>query len=389
MASVGGKLEVHGESSCVIITRKPNIGYVYSPDYIEKCTMPKIGNRAALTHELIKSCGLLTNATIISPRKATTNHLKLFHSSDYVEFLEATANVAEFNESFEEKAAEFDLRYDCEIFDGLFDYVTSVAGGTLTAVQALIMGVCRTVINWNGGWHHAHRGRASGYCYVNDIVIGILHLRKKFKKILYIDVDAHHGDGVQEAFEHSKNIMTVSFHNYSRGFYPGTGSVEEIGIASGTGCNVNVPLKSGINDTMFCYVFDRVLKEVSNVFSADAIVLQCGVDGLSRDPTAAFNLTDGAFVHVAKKLNDLDVPIIMLGGGGYDEINAAKCWTAVTAAVCDTELPEDIPEHEYFTEYGPSFDMGVEEGKLKNLNDENYINSVLEKISANLSKVVK
>lgn len=120
----------------------------------------------------------------------------------------------------------------------------------------------------------------------------------------------------------------------------------------------------------------------------DAIVLQCGVDGLSRDPTAAFNLTDQAFVRIAKNLKSMGLPLLVLGGGGYDEINAAKCWTAVTAALCEIEIPEDVPEHDYFTEYGPSFDMGVEEGKLKNLNDENYIESLVKTISENLSKLL-
>lgn len=229
---------------------------------------------------------------IISPKLCTAKDLSGFHSKEYIECImtfkmppkvnktekslvsmtledsmESTGISLEDcqdseNESDEEinyKATEYGLGFDCPVWKGLSDYCCYIAGSTMSACQELCSRLKSNdiIINWFGGWHHAHRDKAAGFCFVNDIVLGILVLRKRFQRILYVDLDVHHGDGVEEAFESSKRVFTVSFHQMEDGFYPGSGKANDCGFGPGKGYAVNFPYKSGINGLLFKKYFDR------------------------------------------------------------------------------------------------------------------------------------
>ncbi|XP_022752603.1 histone deacetylase 9-like [Durio zibethinus] len=151
--------------------------------------------------------------------------------------------------------------------------------------------LCDIAINWTGGLHHAKKCEASGFCCINDLVLGILELLKYHACVLYIDKDVHHGDGVEEAFYFTDRVMTVSFHKYGDIFFPGTGVVKDIGEREGKHYAINVPLKDAIDDTSFTQLFKTIISEVVEKYQPGAIVLQCGADSLAGDCLGCFKLS--------------------------------------------------------------------------------------------------
>jgi histone deacetylase 1/2 len=146
-------------------------------------------------------------------------------------------------------------------------------------------------INWSGGLHHAKKCCSSGFCYINDIVICILELLKTYTRVLYLDIDVHHGDGVEEAFYHTSRVMTLSIHQYGDKFFPLSGGLDSVGRGMGHGYSVNVPLRRGVNDNTYREVFRTVVSEVMNVYRPTVIVMQCGADSLALDQLGEFNLS--------------------------------------------------------------------------------------------------
>ena len=157
-----------------------------------------------------------------------------------------------------------------QVFDGLYDYCRVYSGGSIDGAVKLNHGVCDVAINWAGGLHHAKRSEASGFCYINDIVLGILELLKFHPRVLYLDIDIHHGDGVEEAFYTSDRVMTVSFHKYGDYFFPGTGDAKDVGVKGGKYFSVNVPLRDGINDETYQRIFIPVMSKVNTTPRLDA-----------------------------------------------------------------------------------------------------------------------
>ena len=141
----------------------------------------------------------------------------------------------------------------------IFNWYDHVLGGSLAAAESLIKRECQVAINWGGGWHHGQRDEASGFCYVNDIVLAIQHLRQEFDRVLYVDLDVHHGDGVENAFSFSPKIFTFSIHKFEAGYFPGSGNIADIGQGKGKFYSLNIPLKDGIDDATYVYIFERCL----------------------------------------------------------------------------------------------------------------------------------
>lgn len=185
--------------------------------------------------------------------------------------------------------------FDCPSFEGLYDFCELAVGGSLDAADLIITGEANYAINWSGGYHHAKKSEASGFCYVNDIVVCIIELLKVYPRILYIDIDVHHGDGVEEAFYQTNRVMTLSFHQYEEEFFPGTGEVESIGEGIGRNYCINVPLKKGMDDVLYLYIFKKVTNIVMSSYRPDVIVFQSGADSLSKDRIGNFELTIKAY----------------------------------------------------------------------------------------------
>jgi histone deacetylase 8 len=345
-----------------------------------------------MVQELIEAYKIVDYLRVIEPCPATREELTEFHSRDYVALLERAETVEDDGDPNNE-LEDSGLCYDCPVFENVYNYVCWVAGATLTAANSLIAKRTSVAINWTGGWHHAKRCSASGYCYVNDIVMGILRLQDKFQHILYIDFDLHHGDGVQDAFYYSNKVMTLSIHLRAPGFFPGSGDVCEIGERAGRGYTVNIPLKSGITDDQFNSIFLRAMEIVQEHFKADAIVCQCGADCLVGDPivnggNGGFNLTPNGVARCIEYLVSWDIPMLILGGGGYHLANTARCWAYLTAVLAGKkELADQIPDHKFIDAYKPLYSLHISPHPTQpNRNDEASINKDLQFISVHTGR---
>uniref|UniRef100_A0AAR5Q1W6 Histone deacetylase 8 n=1 Tax=Dendroctonus ponderosae TaxID=77166 RepID=A0AAR5Q1W6_DENPD len=196
---------------------------------------------------LLQTCtptGSIRCETLLLKHPASEDELKLFHSAAYIDVLKSL-------ESFDlnlDEHVEYGLGYDCPVLDNLHQLAECVAGGTLSAAKLLVSRKCKTAINWFGGWHHARRDSASGFCYINDIAIGIQFMSTTFERILYIDLDVHHGMDIFNAFENSNKILTLSFHKHEVGFFSNSGNLDEAGIGKGKNYSLNVPYQGGISD---------------------------------------------------------------------------------------------------------------------------------------------
>ncbi|GFQ08183.1 histone deacetylase 6 [Phtheirospermum japonicum] len=253
------------------------------------------------------------------------------------------------------------------MFFGLFDFCRASAGGSIGAAVKLNQQDADIAINWAGGLHHAKKSEASGFCYVNDIVLGILELLKVHKRVLYIDIDIHHGDGVEEAFYTTDRVMTVSFHKFGD-FFPGTGHIKDIGVGAGKYYALNVPLNDGLTDDNFRSLFHPIIFKVMQVYQPEAVVLQCGADSLSGDRLGMFNLSVKGHADCVRFLRSFNVPLMVLGGGGYTLRNVARCWCYETAVPVDVEPDNKLPYNEYFEYYGPDYTLHVEPSNMENLN---------------------
>ena len=194
---------------------------------------------------------------------------------------------------------------------------------------------------------------------------------KVHDRVLYIDIDIHHGDGVQEAFYLTDRVMTVSFHKYGNSFFPGTGDMYEIGSDYGRYYCVNVPLKDGIDDNSYSFVFKPIIADVIKYYQPTAIVLQCGADSLSADRLGCFNLSFRGHGSCVQYVKDLGLPLLVLGGGGYTLRNVARCWTYETSLLTGQPVPNDIPLMEYLEYFSPNFTL-LED---KNMNENQHNNN--------------
>jgi histone deacetylase 1/2 len=220
-------------------------------------------------------------------------------------------------------------------------------------------GAADVAINWAGGLHHAKKCEASGFCYINDIVLSILELLKHHSRVLYIDIDVHHGDGVEEAFFTTDRVMCVSFHKFGD-FFPGTGALRDVGARAGKLYSVNFPLNDGIDDASYESIFKPVIAKVMEHYRPSAVVLQCGADSLTGDRLGVFNLTLHGHAECVRFVRSFGLPTLLLGGGGYTIRNVARCWANETATVLGVTLPDYIPPNDYIEFYRPDYRLHLD-----------------------------
>ena len=294
--------------------------------------------------------------------------------------------------NFTSVLSRFNVGDDCPIFSDMFDYCKQYAGASLMAARKLVQNETDIAINWSGGLHHAKKMEASGFCYVNDIVLAILELLRwvllvvsrcveltecddrVHARVLYIDIDIHHGDGVQEAFYNSNRVLSVSFHKYSSDFFPGTGHIDEIGHSLGKYFSLNIPLQDGIDNESYVALFKSIMEPTINTFQPSSIVLQCGADSLGCDRLGCFNLSIAAHGECVRFIKAFNIPLLVLGGGGYTIKNVSRCWTYETAVLLDMhqDLPNALPHTVYDDFYAPDWklhpDLVAGRGRVENLN---------------------
>jgi acetoin utilization protein AcuC len=307
--------------------------YNYPPDH------PFNTVRATRTREVLNSMGLLSggNRCEVPPKPAERVVLKKFHTAKY---LHALKNASEQHLGFE--ALNMGLgTSDCPVFEGLYDYAILAAGGTLVAADLILKGSAQLAFNPSGGYHHAHPQRASGFCYINDVALACTVIAEQNKKVLYLDVDVHHGDGVAYAFYERSDVMTISFHEDPRILFPGTGFVHEIGEGHGKGFCVNVPLPVGTYDQMYIKAFKTIALPLIAAFKPDVIVFELGADALAGDPLAHLCLTNNVYAEIIKHLLNFDKPILMTGGGGYNIENTVRAWALAWTVLCGADTDAD------------------------------------------------
>ncbi|XP_065092285.1 histone deacetylase 8-like isoform X2 [Ochlerotatus camptorhynchus] len=345
-----------------------------------------IGNRSEVVDELVRSYGLLDYCKIVSSKKCSSDDLLSFHSSDYVDCLQRYNDEDDIEEVTDD-LLEYGLAYDCPMIEKIYNFTTSVAGSTLAAVDAILEGTS-IAINWNGGWHHAQRNKAAGFCYVNDIVIGIHRLRTKFQKVLYLDLDVHHGDGVEDAFSFSKYVMTVSFHQREAGYFPGTGAVTDIGFGPGKGYTINAPYLRDVTGEIFVPYFNQIATVAYSAFKPDVCIVQCGGDVIVGDHLGGTNLLPEDLLKCVQKVLGWNLPTVFLGGGGYNIINTAKYWTQLTALIVDVKISRDIPENDFFLKFGPDFTLDMYRTNIKERNTREDLSKNVFIVIGNLKNYI-
>jgi acetoin utilization protein AcuC len=217
------------------------------------------------------------------------------------------------------------------------------AGGTVQAAQLVASGEVDVAFHIAGGLHHGMPDRASGFCYVNDPVIAMRELVQQGCRVAYIDIDIHHGDGVQAAFYDTDQVLTISLHESGRYLFPGTGFAQEIGEAQGTGFAVNVPFPPGVDDAMFWHGFQSIVPPLVEAYEPDIVFTQLGVDSFHDDPLAHGQVTTAGFLRVLRGIQSLARRWIVTGGGGYNLANVARAWTLAWGVMNDVELPDALP----------------------------------------------
>ncbi|KAI0658699.1 histone deacetylase [Cubamyces menziesii] len=349
---------------------KRRVAYYYDPDvgsYTYGVTHAMKPQRMRITHELVSAYDMLPKMHVLRAKRATAETLTRFHTDEYIDFLSKV--TPENARRLTYQGTRFLVGDDNPPFEGVFEFSSISAGGSIAAAKRLMEGQTDIAINWAGGLHHAKKREASGFCYINDIVLGILEMLRYVPRVLYIDIDCHHGDGVEEAFYTTDRVMTCSFHKFGE-FFPGTGQIEDRGRGPGRGYALNIPLKDGITDESYKSIFEPVIDKILDVYRPNAIVLQCGADSLSGDKLGGLNLTMHGHAHCVKYVRSKNIPLMLLGGGGYTVKNVARAWTYETACALGIErdIDPNLPWNEYFEWFGPRYRLEVLESNLEDLN---------------------
>eukprot|EP01035_Chromulina_nebulosa_P017258 gene17258-22789_t len=355
--------------------------YYYGPGH------PMKPHRLRMTHQLILSYGLYRKMEVYRPKICTEKDLQRFHSEDYIDFLKKIS--PETMKTYSSQMQKFNVgEYtDCPVFDGIYEFCSTYTGCSLDGAVKLNHGLTDIAVNWSGGLHHAKKMEASGFCYVNDIVLAILELLKYHSRVLYIDIDIHHGDGVEEAFYTTDRVMTVSFHKFGD-FFPGTGDIRDVGAKTGKGYSVNVPLAEGIDDLSYEMVFKPVIEKVMDVYRPTAIVLQCGADSLTGDRLGCFNVTIRGHASCVEFVKSFGVPTMVLGGGGYTVRNVARCWAYETSVLLNTPISDDIPYNDFFEYYAPDFKLHLTPSPtMENHNKPEQLVNITNRILQNLKNI--
>ena len=320
-----------------------NAVFIYSPE-LEKYKYPPEHPfntiRAQRVLEIIGSMGLLAGdgRSVVAPVPADRIVLKKFHSARYLHALKAASNG-----KWDIEALNMGIgSQDCPVFKGLYEYATLATGATLLGADLLVQGKADIAFNPSGGYHHAGPEKAAGFCYINDVALACIILAEQKKKVLYLDVDVHHGDGVAYAFYDRSDVMTISLHQNPKTLFPGTGFEDEIGEGPGKGYCIDVPLPVGTYDQEYMRAFKAIVLPLIGAFNPDVIVFELGADALAGDPLANLHLTNNVYAEIINHLLSFNKPILATGGGGYHVGNTVRAWALAWSVFCGDDSGEDL-----------------------------------------------
>ncbi|MEA1945952.1 MAG: acetoin utilization protein AcuC [Thermodesulfobacteriota bacterium] len=314
--------------------------------------------RLRLTMDLIGEYGIFDTSSSpwVEAKEADEQDVTLIHSPEYLEILK-TANSGR----VPSQAWKYGLGSgDNPLFSGLYDWSLLVTGATLECIRQILNENREIAFNIAGGLHHATQSRASGFCYLNDPAIGIAKMVQDGLRVVYLDVDVHHGDGVEAAFYNTDRVLTVSLHQHGHTLFPGTGFPDDMGQGPGRGYAVNVPLAPGTDDDLYIWVFMELVPPLVHAFAPDILVTQLGVDTLATDPLAGLNLTTNGFSRIVREIKSWGLKWVALGGGGYNVMNVARAWTQAWAIMKGVEIPDSLPQdfvNKHRTELGQNLTL--------------------------------
>ena len=299
-------------------------------------------HRLGLVYGLMKAMGLIEreDVYVIEPREATIDEAKTFHSDGYLEILRVADDGMWVPNLFDHGLGTADN----PVFPGVYEWAMTVAGGSIRAAEETIAG--RSLVSFSpaGGLHHAMASRASGFCHVNDVVLAIHTLLAAGKRVAYVDIDAHHGDGVQHAFYARKDVLTISIHQSGHTIFPGTGYADEAGVGACEGYAINLPLLPGAGDAAYERCLDEAILPAFERYRPDALVTQLGADALDGDLVAGLAMSLSGFEKIVEQFAMLGLPWVALGGGGYDVGNVVRAWVLAWGVMNHVKLPDAIPD---------------------------------------------
>ena len=316
--------------SCVLVAGEEIAAYGFGEGH------PFGADRHAAFMSGLSGSPVSSTVTRVRPRSATRAELEYFHTPAYVDrVVEASAGFG----------GPFLDAGDTPAFPGVFDVASHVVGASLVAAEAILRGDAEHGFVPIAGLHHAARNSAAGFCVFNDCAVVVEHARRchGLTRIAYVDIDAHHGDGVYYGFEADPGVIFADIHEDGRYLYPGTGAAEEVGRGEARGTKLNIPLPPGADDTIFMDAWPAV-EDHLRAHRPEFIILQCGADSLAGDPITHMAFTEDAHGHAAKRLVQLSAElgargVLALGGGGYNRDNLARAWTRVVESLAAEANP--------------------------------------------------
>jgi acetoin utilization protein AcuC len=302
--------------------------------------------RLDLVRTLLEACDILGADEVLDVQPLDADELATVHDRDYIRAVRRASD-----EGPSPDAYAYGLGTgDNPIFSGMHEIGLDICAGTATAVDAVLDGAALRATSLAGGLHHAHRAKASGFCLYNDLAVAIARaVRDRDVRVAYLDIDVHHGDGVQWLFYRDPRVMTISLHESGRYLFPGTGHTYEIGEGAGKGTSVNVPLEPYTGDESFLEAFDAVVPAALRAFAPDLIVLQAGADMHFHDPLADLSVTIHGMHEAYRRVVDLadeltEGRLVATGGGGYDPYRTVpRAWAGLWSALSGRPLPDDVP----------------------------------------------
>ncbi len=323
---------------------------IYSPRFDEFTISkdhPFVTNRSRLFINMCARYDLLDlpGTQIMEPLPIDENSVLAFHDSQYYHYLIMASHGV-----FHPRMLFYSIGNDDNpVAPGLLEYFLLAVGASVMGADLLVTQPnMNLVFNPNGGFHHGGPNYASGFCYLNDVVIAIKYLLQHNRRIVYFDIDAHHGDGVQFAFYNEPRVLNISLHESARTLFPwNSGFENELGEGAGYGYNINVPLAPGTNDEIYREVFGRIVLPLVRAYKPDICVLAAGVDSMYTDAMSHLSLTNNIYAEVIQGIRQLAPKMLMLGAGGYNPVNIARDWTLAWAVLHDAE-----PEGDYFGQMG-------------------------------------
>lgn len=327
---------------CALVWSREMAGYRFRPGH------PLDPLRLELTVDLIQALSLAGDEVrpIVPPRNATDDELRTVHDPVYIEAVQRVSRYP---------AARVEPRFglgtaDVPVVPRMHEMARAVVGSTLTAAELVATGAATRALGLAGGLHHAHPAAASGFCVYNDLAVAIRWLQREHGlRVMYIDYDAHHGDGVQDVFYEDPDVLTVSIHESGLYLFPATGFIEEMGEGDGHGTSANIPLEAHTEDASFMEAFDAVVPDLADAFRPDILVVQTGCDAHLLDPLTDLRCSTRLFEALMQRITGIADQhcggrIVATGGGGYAIHDVVpRAWTLSWAALCGVEAPDEIP----------------------------------------------